>query len=258
MYAAVQAWPDGNSTVARFAAAADRFGFDGLVVRNHHDRRPPSITPDSRERSSTRVIPAIELHGESPAAMSGGVVEFRDTVPIVCLHGGTDRRNRFAVEQDRIDVLAHPFSEGGTINHILARSAAENAVHIEFNLRPVFRARGGRRVEAIRKLRTLHDVIRQYDAPYVVSSIPRDHLELRTPRACTALGSVLEIDPKWIETGLANWGRIAAKNAEIMDPTYVEPGIQILDRSKRASGDGTDDTLGQDATPDNGRTGEGR
>lgn len=258
MYAAVQAWPEGDSTVSRFAAAADRIGFDGIVVRNHHDHRPPSTTSNSLQGSSTNVIPAVEVHGESPAAMSGRIVEFRDTVPILCLHGGTDRRNRFAVEQDRIDVLAHPFSDGGTINHVLARSAAKNAVHIEFNLGPVFRSRGGRRVEAIRNLSTLHDVIRQYDAPYVVSSIPRNHLELRSPRAGSALGEVLEIDSQWIETGMANWGRIAAKNDEIMDTTYVEPGIHILDRSDSSADPGSGTPSGEDSLPEQSRHGEGR
>lgn len=249
MYESVYAWPNGRSTVRRFAATAARYGFEGIVVRRHADAQPsdPSMSDLYDQSDSFDVVAGVEIRGETPAAVSGTLGTYRRRFPVVCLHGGTDRMNRFGVEQERLDVLAHPLRGGGRVNHVLARSAVENDVRLEVNLGPVITAQGGQRVRALDALDSLRTVIDQYDAPYVVSATPDRHLSLRAPRALVAVGETIGFEGSWIENGLAEWGRIVAHNRRVESDEFVEPGVEIL-----PDGDPADESSGRSAPTDAG------
>jgi ribonuclease P/MRP protein subunit RPP1 len=226
MYEAVHARPEGDSTVSRLALAAEAYGFHGIVVRNHGDR-PASFDPDAvREAAGIDVISGVEIRAEDPAQASGYLGGHRDDLTVVLIHGGDPDVNRFAVEQAAVDVLAHPMADDGDVNHVLARTARENGVRLEFNLRDVLRTEGGDRVAAIRDLRKLWRLVDTYDTPYVVSADPRSHLQLRAPRELTALGDVIGIPPEAIESGLREWGRLAERNRDRHSDAFVEPGVR--------------------------------
>ena len=112
-YEATVTHPDGPSTVARVARTASRQGYDGVVVR----------TPDAeydRERIEDRygidVVDGIEIRGDDRAAVAGHLGNVRSgsrtDYTVVAVEGGTRDLNRFAVEQDRVDVLARPIAAG--------------------------------------------------------------------------------------------------------------------------------------------------
>lgn len=227
MYETSHARPDGDSTVARLALTAAEYGYDGLVVRNHGDGPVEYDRNTLAETYGIDVVDGVEIRTDDLSRASGFVGNHRDRRTVVAVHGGTVEMNRFAVEQPAVDVLAHPMAESGDVNHVIAKSAAENSVHIEWSLRDVLRADGGRRVEAIRGLRKLRELIEQYDAPYVVSADASSHLQLRTPRELRALGEVLDCSPEWIEVGLAAWGEIADRNRTRTSDRFVEPGVRL-------------------------------
>jgi len=233
MYEAVHARPDGRSTVARLALTADEFGFDGIVVRNHGDE-PASFDPERvGERYGIDVVTAVEVRAADPSRASGFVGSHRDSQTVVLVHGGDRQLNRFAVEQAAVDVLAHPMAGDGDFNHVLARTARENGVRVEFNLRHVLRAEGGQRVQALSDLQKLWELVDQYDTPFVVSADPRSHLHLRTPRELQAVGDVVGIPGEAVETGLAEWGRLAERNRHRMSDAFVEPGVwRVTDESE--------------------------
>ncbi|MHB9286133.1 RNase P subunit p30 family protein [Halobacteriales archaeon Cl-PHB] len=225
MYEAVHARPDGPSTVARLATTAGEFGFDGIVVRNHGDQ-PASYDPAAiSDAYDVDVVTAVEVRAEDPSRASGFVGNHRTANTVVCVHGGQDDINRFAVEQPAVDVLAHPMADDGDVNHVLAKEAAANGVRLEVALGPVLRQNGGQRVQAIRDLRKLRELIAAYDAPYVVSADPSSHLQLRAPRELAALGEQLGFDADQIESGLAEWGRLAERNRHRQSDAFVEPGV---------------------------------
>ncbi len=227
MYEAVHAWPDGDSTVARLAGTASEHGYDGIVVRNAEDARPDRASiADVREEFDIDVVAANEIATADPQRASGFVGNYRERDRLVIVGGGTNAINRFAVEQERVDVLAHPMADDGEFNHVLARAARDNGVRIEFDLSPVLRATGGERVKALRSLRKLRELIEQYDPPYVVSATPRSHLELRAPRELAAVGETIGFDAEQIETGLAEWGRLIERNREIQSESFIEPGVK--------------------------------
>ena len=235
MYEAVHAVPDGASTLARFARTAEAYGLDGLVVRNHGDADGTDDLDRVRDAVGIDVVDGVEIKADDPSRLSGFLGSYRPERTVVLVHGGTDRVNRFAVGQRRVDVLAHPGSAEATVDHVLAREAAENGVRLEVNLAGVLREAGGERVRTIDRLRRLARLIDDAGAPYVVSADPTDHLQLRAPRELVAVGSELGFDPGWVETGLAEWGRIAERNRERLDEGTVGPGVR---RRPGPGGDG--------------------
>jgi len=226
MYEGVHAVPDGDSTVARFAATAADYGFDGIVVRNHGDSRTDFDAERIRDTYAVDVVDGLEIRADNPSQASGHVGNFRPKTTMLLFHGGSAKLNRFAVEEERIDVLAHPMRGRGDFNHVLAKAAAEHGVRVEFNLSRILRADGGPRVQAIQDLRKLRELVVQYDAPFVVSGDPSSHLHLRAPRELKAVGEVIGFSPEQIEDGLREWGRLAERNRTIRSDDFIAPGVK--------------------------------
>lgn len=226
MYEAVRAHPDGESTVARFASTAADYGFQGVVVRNRADDR----TEFDRDRIAAEygidVVEGIEVRADDPRTASGSVGNFRTSHTIVVVRGGTNAMNRFAVENDKVDVLARPMAGSGDVNHVLAKAATENGVRVEFDLSSALRRSGGGRVRALQSLRKLRELVEHYETPYVVSANPTSHLELRAPRELRALGEQIGLPSEWIDRGLEEWGRVAERNRRIQSDSFIEPGVE--------------------------------
>jgi len=224
-FEAVHARPDGESTVARQATTAAEYGFNGVVVRNHGDALAEFDAEEIGDRYGIEVVEGVEVRADDPSRASGFVGNHRRSKTVVAVHGGTDEINRFAVEQPAVDVLAHPMAGDGDVNHVLANAAADNGVRLEFSLRRVLRADGGRRVQAIRDLRKLREIVEDCDAPYVVSADPRTHLQFRAPRELVAVGEVLGFSAEQVRAGLAEWGQIVERNRRLASDAFVEPGV---------------------------------
>jgi len=240
-YEAVHARPDGDSTVARLALTASDYGFDGVVVRNHGDALADYDPEAVSETYDVDVVPAVEVRADDPSQASGYVGNHRPDTVVLAVHGGTVAMNRFAVEQAAVDVLAHPMRGDGDFNHVLAKEAAANGVRVEFSLRDVLDCTGGRRVRRLQSLRKLRELVDYYDVPYVVSADPASHLQLRAPRELVAVGEAIGFSGEQIETGLAEWGRIASRNRERLSDSFVEPGVRRVDeRDPSATGDSHD------------------
>ena len=233
MYEAVHAHPDGRATAARFAETADRDGYDGVVVR------AVDADPDYdrlRESLSIDIVDATEVVAPDPQHASGAVGNARTERTLVCVRGGTDALNRFAVEQPRVDVLTRPFiggrdahdgpGNGGDINHVLVKAARDNAVLIEVNLGPALRANGGQRVRHLDRLRRLKRLLDHYDAPYVVSVNAGSHLELRAPRELAAVGGEIGLGSEWTRSGLEAWGDRVARNRHRRSESFIAPGVE--------------------------------
>ncbi|RAW44765.1 ribonuclease P [Halorubrum sp. 48-1-W] len=238
MYEAVHAHPDGDATVARHAMTAARYGYDGVVVRTRTalesgDRNgeanatAPATDPVAiGDEYGIDVVDAVEVDVDGPTAASGAVGNRRPDHAVVCVVGGDDRLNRYAVEEPRVDVLARPNAGGGGFNHVLAKAARDNGVHVEFDLGPVLREAGGHRVRALADLRKLREIVTYYDAPHVVSANPASHLELRAPRELVAVAAEAGFDPEWVREGLRAWGDIAVRNRERLSGDFIEPGVR--------------------------------
>ena len=225
MYEAVHAHPDGDATVARHAMTAARYGYDGVVVRTRTALESGGAAAIADEYG-VDVVDAVEIDVDGPTPASGAVGNRRPDHAVVCVVGGDDRLNRYAVEEPRVDVLARPTAGGGGFNHVLAKAARDNGVHVEFDLGPALRETGGNRVRALADLRKLREIVTYYDTPHVVSANAGSHLELRAPRELVAVAAEAGFDPEWVREGLRAWGDIAARNRERLSGDFIEPGVR--------------------------------
>jgi ribonuclease P protein subunit Rpp30 (EC 3.1.26.5) len=223
MYEAVAAYPAGDSTVSRQAKTAADYGYDGLVVRT----RTAEFDADAiSDRYGIDVVGGIEIDAADPEAAAGAVGNHRPECPVLLVRGGTDALNRYAVEADRVDVLSRPLAGDGDFNHVLARAAATNRVFIEFDLGVVLRKSGGPRVQALKGLRKLRELVEQYDTPFVVSATADSHRGLRAPRELRAVGEQIGFRAEQITAGLRAWGEIVARNRERSEERFIEPGVR--------------------------------
>ncbi|WP_232685758.1 RNase P subunit p30 family protein [Halobacterium zhouii] len=226
MYEAVHARPDGESTVARFAATVASDGYDGVVVRNHTDARPDTDLESIADEYGVDVVDGAELVPEDVAHASGAIGNLREQATVVLVRGGTPDLNRFVAESPKADVLAGPMRGEGDVNHVIVRAARENGVRLEFDFSRVLRAEGGPRVQALRGLRKLRELVEHYDAPYVVSADAHSHLELRAPRELLAVGEEIGFDRDQIRGGLEEWGALAERNRERQSAEFISQGVE--------------------------------
>lgn len=225
-YEAVYAHPDGDSTVRRYARHAADLGYDGVVVRNHGDARFDEDVDAVGDEFGIDVVDGLEVRADSPEQASGYLGNYRPKYTVLLVHGGTNAMNRFAVEQDRVDVLAHPMTGEGDFNHVLAKAAATHGVHVEFDFSRVLRSTGGRRVQAISGLRKLRELVEQYAAPFVVTGGASSHRHLRGPRALAAVGETVGFTRDQVEAGLREWGALVERNREVTGEDFIEPGVR--------------------------------
>ena len=226
MYEAVYANPGEGDSLFRLVETADAYGYDGLVVRNATEGSLAEELSAASEAATIDVVDAGEITVSDPQRASGAVGNVRYSRTTVIVRGGSPALNRFAVENEKVDVLSRPMVADGDVNHVLAKAAVDNGVRIEFDLGPVLRESGGRRVRVLQSLRKLFEIVDYYDAPYVVSATPADRFELRAPRELAAVGEQIGLSREWIEEGLAEWGRLAARNRRIQSDSFIEPGVE--------------------------------
>lgn len=226
MYDAVRVAADGRSTTARFAATAADAGFDGVVVANRHDDPADYDAEAIADAYGVDVVEGVEVatteKGEASAAISAN----RPEATVLSVRGGTPTINRYAVESPAVDVLRDPLAGDGDVNHVVVKAAVRNDVRIEVALGPVLRESGGARVQALRGLRKLRELLAHFDAPFVVSAGARTHLQIRDPRSLVAVGERIGFDAASMREGLAEWERIARTNREKRSPEYVAEGVR--------------------------------
>jgi ribonuclease P/MRP protein subunit RPP1 len=224
MYEAVRV--DGEGEGERLVATAARMGYDGVVLRSGDAAPDYAALRESTGPDGVDVVDAVEVTAPDPERASGAVGGRRPDHTILCVRGGTDRLNRFAVENDRVDVLTRPMADDGDVNHVLANAAATHGVRIEFDLGPILRSTGGRRVRALRDLRKLRELVADADAPYVVSANAASRFQVRAPRELVAVGEAIGFAPETIRAGLREWGALAARNRHRLSDSFVEPGVE--------------------------------
>lgn len=226
MYEAVRVESEGRSTAARLAATAADAGFDGVILALRSDDRIDVDAAAMEDAYSLDVIEGVEIASDDRGTIRSTVSSVRSETTILTARGGTPKMNRFVAETPGVDVLRAPLVGEGDVNHVIVKAAKRNDVRIEVNLGRVLRASGGRRVQALRGLRKLRELLAHYDAPFVVSGDPATHLEVRGPRELVAVGEEIGLGGERVRSGLDEWSVVAATNREKRSSSYVADGVR--------------------------------
>lgn len=226
MYEAVRVESGGRSTPARLAATAADAGFDGVVLAVSPDDRMDVDAAAIEDAYGIDLVEGVEIADGDRGTIRSTISSVRSETTILTARGGTPEMNRFVAETAGVDVLRAPLKGEGDVNHVIVKAAKRNGVRIEVNLGRVLRASGGRRVQALRGLRKLRELLDHYDAPFVVSGDPGTHLEVRGPRELVAVGEQIGFGDGRVRSGLEEWNVVAETNRERRSSSYVADGVR--------------------------------
>jgi len=182
----VHAYPETDTPVGELLSVAKRYGYAGIAITNHDE----VVVQEQKE--SNAVFYGVEIKANSVSDLKRKIKLHWGKVPLLAVHGGKDKINRAAVENPKVDILAHPCGEKGEggLNHVLVRYAAENGVAIDFNMNAIIHSRRGERARTLGKMREILKLVRKYNAPVILTSHARSIYDLRAPREMIALAAL--------------------------------------------------------------------
>ncbi|MGP8337281.1 MAG: ribonuclease P protein component 3 [Methanosarcinaceae archaeon] len=188
----VHSIPDGRDTPHQIANLAKYLGYAGIAITNHSSKESK---PTGFESNGFEVFKGIEIVSNNPSKLHGLIGKYRKNVDVLVIHGGNENINRAAVENRNVDILAHlPTLKDSGLNHILAKSASENNVAIEFNIDSILKGRGGRRVHTLSYFRKNVEIARKFDVPMILTSNATSYFDLRAPREMIALAGLFGME----------------------------------------------------------------
>lgn len=182
----VHAYPETDVPVEEMRRVAKRYGYAGIAITNHNDVL--------NDKVSNSVFSGVEIRTNSVAELKRKLKHHWGKETLLAVHGGNEKINRAALEDSRVDILAHPCGEKGEgeLNHVLVRYAAENGVAIDFNMNAIIQScrRRSERVRILSKMQENLKLVRKYKAPMILTSNARSIYDLRAPREMIALASL--------------------------------------------------------------------
>jgi ribonuclease P/MRP protein subunit RPP1 len=195
----VHAYPETDAQVAELLRVAKRYGYAGIAITNHD-----AVVQEQSE--SNAVFTGVEIHAKSVVELKSKIKRYWSNVALVAVHGGEDRINRAAVENVKVDILAHPCGEKGEsgLNHVLVRYAAENGIAIDFNMNALIQSRRGDRARIIGKMRENLKLVRKYNAPMILTSHAHSIYDLRAPREMIALATLFGMTKEEAKSALCD------------------------------------------------------
>lgn len=229
MYEAVRPVPDGSATPSRFVSTATRYGYSGVVLLAGTEDVDRQCCDRIAARYGIDVVAGCCVRPSSRKELMASISTRRPDVDVLCVRAGSRAMRRFIVTRAQIDVLVDPIGEDGVIAHTTIKQAMDNGIAIALEFRPLLRERGTARIEYAKRLADLARVLDYYQAPTVVTAIPRSHLELRAPRELSAIGSATGIDASLIHRGFRTWQTIAERSRRFHDDRFIEPGVRRVD-----------------------------
>ena len=232
----VHSIPDGKNTPQEIAALANHFGYSGIAITNHSNTESK---PSGFETNDFEVFRGIEIVSNNPSKLHGTIGKYRNNVDVLIVHGGDESINRAAVENRNVDILAHPITpKDSGLNHVLAKSASDNNVAIEFNLDAIFKGRGGRRVHALSYFRKNVEIARKFDVPMILTSNATSCFDLRAPREMMALAGLFGMDKDEAFAAISTVpAGIIARNRP--KSGFVREGVEVIDADANDTGCGS-------------------
>jgi len=181
----VHAYPETDARVEELLRVAKRYGYAGIAITNHDEMV-------HEELKSPFILTGVEIRANSVLELKRKITHYWGKVPLLAVHGGVDKLNRAAVEDARVDILAHPCGEKGEggLNHVSVRYAAANGVAIDFNVGALIHTRRSDRARILSKMREHLKLVRKYKAPMILTSNAHTLYDLRAPREMIALATL--------------------------------------------------------------------
>jgi len=222
--------PEGENSPLELATLAKHLGYSGLALVPHSDKLIPENFLKSAEvdLEGFELLRGLELVEANPSKLHGLIGKFRKKVDILAVHGGSEKINRAAVENSKVDVLNHPFAEKGRgLNQVLAKAAGENDVAIGLSLSPLLYSRGFWRVRLLSAYRATLELARKYEVALLLSSDAASCFDLRAPREMAAFAQLFGMEEAEALEALSTVpDKILARKR--LSAGSIRPGVEVL------------------------------
>jgi len=197
--AAVFPYPNGDTSVKRFALEAAALGFDSLVA----------IDTPAGTYGDIEIRTGIIFHNIPVRDIINRVKRFRGTDTVVSVRAGDAGFNRAVIGMKGVHVLRgiHAADKNG-FDHVAAKMAADNNVAIDIDLSVITMTRGIARQRAIARYRDILVLGQRFGFPLTLSTYARSVLDMRAVREVTGLCSLLDMDIPLVEKALAGVGTV--------------------------------------------------
>lgn len=217
--------PDAADSPCRMILEAKHMGFSGATLVSCN----PSNTLYEHGLYALKdfeVFSGIEILTENLSKLNIMINRLRPKADILIISGGNEDVNRAAIEDMRVDILAHPAARGKALNHIVTKAAADNGVAIDFNIDALTMQRGGSRVKVLTAMRQNVRLARKYDASMILTSNAWSHYDLRGPREMMALGILLGMTEEEAVSALTHVPLALARRNT--DGSRVMEGVEVV------------------------------
>lgn len=201
----VHAYPETDVPAEELLKVAKRYGYARIAITNHDEVVKEKAGQNSISNSDFPLT-GVEIRAKSVTELKRKINLHWGKVSLLAVHGGNDKINRAAVENSKVDILAHPCGERGEggLNHVLMRYAAENGVAIDFNMNAIIHSRRGDRARIIGKMRENLKLVQKYNAPMIITSHAYSIYDLRAPREMIALAALVGMSKEEATSALSD------------------------------------------------------
>ena len=208
--AAVCPFPNGDSSVRRFALEAAALGFDSLVAPD-----TPSATYGNVE-----VRRGLFVQNAGMKEVIAQVKRANDPGTVVSVKAGDAGFNRGVVGFRGVHILRGIHAaEKNAFDHVTAKMAADNHVAVDIDLSCLISARGIARQKAIQRYRDVMVLEQRFEFPLTLSTYARSVLDLRAVREVSGLCTLFGMDLPDVEKALAGVGAVTAP---------PEPAVKVV------------------------------
>jgi ribonuclease P/MRP protein subunit RPP1 len=200
--AAVCPYPNGDSSVRRFALEAAALGFDSLVALD---------TPSATTYGDVEVRSGLFIRNAGMKDVIAQVKRVQDPRTVVSVKAGDAGFNRGVVGFRGVHILRGIHAaDKNAFDHVTAKMAADNRVAIDIDLSCLIAARGIARQRAVQRYRDVLVLERRFEFPLTLSTYARSVLELRAVREVSGLCSLIGMDIPDVEQALAGVETVTA------------------------------------------------
>lgn len=181
--------PEDKEAMEKFLLLAKHFGFKGVGITESPNKE--YITNTCLYNTFLDIFFGIEIDEENPGKLYSQVSRGSREADYVIVKGGSDKLNRSVVDTPDVNILSLPFGmkEGG-LDHVIAKSAANRGIALEFDVGALIRYRGGKRVHVISELKQRLMLARKFNVEMVLTAGARSICDMRSPRELIALASL--------------------------------------------------------------------
>jgi len=224
----IHSLPDCADSPSRLVLEAKYMGYSGICMTSFNKNNTlHKLDIPLPALNDFEIYTGIEIQVEKVAKLTKEVSRMRGKVDIIIVGGGNEDINRAAVENGKVDILAHPTAHGKPLNHVLAKAAAYNSVAVDFNMDALIMQRGGNRIKVLAAMRQNLMLARKYNVPMVITSNARSHYDLRSPREMMALAMFFGMtqDEALLALSMVPQG-ITRRNT---DSNHIMEGVEVVE-----------------------------